>query len=341
MLADAIKKVTSGENLTENESECIMKSIMSGNEPKEVVSGFLIGLKMKGESIQEITGCARAMKKMAVSVNLKCDYTIDTCGTGGDGGKTFNISTASAIIAAAAGVKVAKHGNNAVSSKSGSADVLKELGININLEKSKVEECIENIGMGFLFAPNYHKAMKNVADIRKKLGVRTIFNILGPLTNPANVKGQVFGIYDKNLLEPIAKALYNLGCERAMVVHGEDGLDEITTTGITYVSELRDGRFKNYTIDPRNYGIILSNSNDIAGGTSLQNAKIIIDILKGKKGPKRDIVVLNSAAALYIGRKVENIKDGIDMANSLIDSNKAYYKFNEILDYSKRCSNCF
>ncbi len=238
-------------------------------------------------------------------MKLKSEYAIDTCGTGGDGGKTFNISTAASIIAAAAGIKVAKHGNKAVSSKSGSADVLKELGINIELDKSKVEKAIDNIGMGFLFAPMYHSAMKNVAGIRKELGVRTIFNILGPITNPAFVKGQILGVYKKELTHHIAKTLMNLGCERAMVVHGADGLDEITTTALTYVSELKDGKVRDYTIDPEEYGIEKASYEDISGGTPKENADIILDILKGKKGRKRDIVVLNSAAALYVGKKLK------------------------------------
>lgn len=335
MLNEAIKKVVSGNDLSENEAENVMNSIMSGREPVSIVSGLLMALKMKGESISEITGCARAMRKMAVPVKLKSEYAIDTCGTGGDGGKTFNISTAASIIAAAAGIKVAKHGNKAVSSKSGSADVLKELGININLDKSKVEKSIDDVGMGFLFAPMYHSAMKNVAGIRKELGIRTIFNILGPITNPAFVKGQILGVYKKELTHPIAKTLMNLGCERAMVVHGADGLDEITTTALTYVSELKDGKVRDYTIDPEEYGIEKAKHEDISGGTAKENADIILDILKGNKGKKRDIVVLNSAAALYVGKKVENIKQGIDNVNEIIDSNKAYEKLQEILNYSK------
>lgn len=334
MLSKAIKEVLSGKDLSEGESNQVMKNIMSGQESSALIAGFLIALKMKGESIPEITGCAKAMRDMAVPVKLKSEYAIDTCGTGGDGGRTFNISTAAAIIAASAGVKVAKHGNRAVSSKSGSADVLKELGINISLEKSVVEHCIDDVGMGFLFAPAYHSAMKNVAGIRRDLGVRTIFNILGPLTNPAFVKGQVMGVYDIKLLEPVARALLNLGCERAMVVHGGDGLDEITTTTITYVCEVKDGGVKKYTLSPEDFGIKIAFYKNIAGGNAAENAVIILDILKGKTGPERDIVVLNSAAALYIGKKVQNLKEGVLRANELIDSGKAYAKYEEILNYS-------
>lgn len=334
MLNEAIKEVLSGKDLSESQSEQVMENIMNGQEPSALIAGFLIALKMKGESIPEITGCAKAMRNMAVPVKLKSQYAIDTCGTGGDGGRTFNISTAAAIIAAAAGVKVAKHGNRAVSGKSGSADVLKELGIDINLEKSKVEHCIDNVGMGFLFAPSYHSAMKNVAGIRRDLGVRTIFNILGPLTNPAFVKGQVMGVYDRELLEPAAKTLLNLGCERAMVVHGEDGLDEITTTTVTYVCEVKDGEIKKYTLSPGDFGIKTTFYKNIAGGTARENAAIIMDILKGKTGPERDIVVLNSAAAIYIGKKAEDLKEGVLRANELIDSGRAYAKYEEILNYN-------
>ncbi|WP_373844921.1 anthranilate phosphoribosyltransferase [Clostridium sp.] len=334
MLNEAVKQVLSGKDLSENQSHDAMESIMKGEESSVLIAAFLIALKMKGESISEITGCAMAMRDMAVPVKIKSQYAIDTCGTGGDGGRTFNISTAAAIIAAAGGVKVAKHGNRAVSSKSGSADVLKELGINITLEKSKVEQCIDDVGMGFLFAPSYHSAMKNVAAVRRDLGVRTIFNILGPLTNPAFVKGQIMGVYDIKLLEPAARTLLNLGCERAMVVHGGDGLDEITTTTVTYVCEVKDGEVKKYTLSPEDFGIKTAFYRDIAGGNARENAAIIMNILKGKTGPERDIVLLNSAAALYVGKKVENLKEGILMASELIDSGKAYGKYEEILNYS-------
>lgn len=334
MLSEAVKQVLSGRDLSESQSHEAMGNIMSGQESSALIAAFLIALKMKGESIPEITGCAKAMRDMAVPVKIKSQYAIDTCGTGGDGGRTFNISTAAAIIAASAGIKVAKHGNRAVSSESGSADVLKELGININLEKSRVEQCIDDVGMGFLFAPSYHSAMKNVAGIRKDLGVRTIFNILGPLTNPAFVKGQIMGVYDIKLLEPAARTLLNLGCERAMVVHGGDGLDEITTTTVTYVCEVKDGEVKKYTLSPGDFGIKVAFYKSIAGGSSKENAAIIMDILKGKTGPERDIVLLNSAAALYVGKKVENLKEGVLMASELIDSGKAYDKYEEILNYS-------
>jgi anthranilate phosphoribosyltransferase len=276
------------------------------------------------------------MRSNAVPIKPDSDYVIDTCGTGGDGGKTFNISTAVAIIAATAGAKVAKHGNRAVSSRSGSADVLRELGFNIDISCNDTKMSIDEAGMGFLFAPKYHTAMKNVAPARKELGTRTIFNILGPLTNPAFAKGQILGVYDKGLTHTIAEVLYKLGCERAMVVHGEDGLDELSTTGKTFVSELKDGMVENYMVAPEEFGIPKAGLKDISGGDAVYNAQIILNILKGNKGPKRDIVLLNSAAALYIGKIAKDMKEGIKLASGLIDSGAAFDKLEQLLLYNRR-----
>lgn len=336
MLQEAIKKIVTGENLAEYEAEAAMDEIMSGNSSPSQIGGFLIGLRMKGETAEEITGCARSMISNAVPLKLDSDYVIDTCGTGGDGAKTFNISTAVAIIAASAGVKVAKHGNRAVSSRSGSADVLSELGFNIDISPNDARMSIDEAGMGFLFAPKYHIAMKNVAPTRKELGTRTIFNILGPLTNPAFAKGQVLGVYEKGLTHTMAEVLYKLGCERAMVVHGEGGLDELSTTGATFVSELKDGMVKDYVIAPEEFGIPRAALQDISGGDAACNAQIIRDILKGKKGPKRDIVLLNSAAALYIGKIAKDMKEGIKLATGLIDSGAAFDKLEQLLLYNRR-----
>lgn len=336
MLQEAIKKIVIGENLTEYEAKAAMDEIMGGNSSPSQIGGFLIGLRMKGETIDEITGCARSMRSSAVPVKLESDYAIDTCGTGGDGGKTFNISTAVAIIAAAAGVKVAKHGNRAVSGKSGSADVLSELGFSIDLGPEEVKKSVDEAGMGFMFAPRYHSAMKNVASARRELGTRTIFNVLGPLTNPALVKGQIVGVYDKGLTRTIAEVLLKLGCRRAMVVHGNDGLDEITTIATTTVSEVKDGRVIDYTIDPKEFNMPAAKPEDVAGGDAALNARIIQSILKGEKGPKRDIVILNSGAALYIGNAAEDIKEGIKLAEYLIDSGAAYEKLRELLEYNRR-----
>jgi anthranilate phosphoribosyltransferase len=297
---------------------------------------------MKGESIDEITGSVKSMKKNAKSFNLDTQaekdhktLVIDTCGTGGDEANTFNISTAVAIIAAAAEVRVAKHGARAVSSKSGSADVLAEMGFNINIDRGISERCIKETGMTFLFAPDYHPAMKHAAPIRKQLSTRTIFNIIGPLTNPANIKGQVLGVFDRELTHKLGQVLLRLGRERGLVVHGNDGLDEITTTSKTIVTEVKDGRVTDYTINPQDYGIPLCKKEDLQGGGARENARIILDIFKGQKGPKRDIVLINAAAALYVGKAVDGIYEGIKLAEEIIDSGKAYDKLKEIVNFSR------
>lgn len=335
MLKEAIKKISNKENLNEEEAYSSVNEIMKGEALPSQIGAFLVGLRMKGETVEEITGSARAMRDNASIVKLQSEYVIDTCGTGGDGSKTFNISTAVAIIAAAAGVKVAKHGNRAVSSSSGSADVLQELGINIDIEPEKARKLIDEKGMAFLFAQKYHSAMKNVGPVRKELGIRTVFNILGPLTNPAFVKGQVLGVYSKDLTHTLAEVLLKLGSEKAMVVHGGDGLDEITTTTTTYVSEIREGKVIDYEIEPEKLGMPLAKVEDIKGSSAKENAGIIIDILKGKRGPKRDIVVLNTAAALYVGKVAENLEQGIKLTEDIIDSGKAYEKLNELIEHSK------
>lgn len=334
MLQESIEKIVKKENLTECEAEAAMDEIMKGGASPSQIGGFLIGMRMKGETIEEISGCARAMKNNAIAVKLKSEYAIDTCGTGGDGGKTFNISTIVAIIAAAAGVKVAKHGNSAVSSKSGSADVLRELGFNVQLGADEVRKSIDEVGMGFLFAPKFNTAMKNVAASRKELSTRTIFNILGPLTNPASVKAQIVGVYDKNLTHTVAEVLLRLGSKKAMVVHGGDGLDEITTTTSTIVSEIKEGKVIDYIINPKEFNIKEAKNQDILGGDAKHNAKIIMDILKGEKGPKRDIVILNSAAALYVGNAARNLNEGIAVAEKLIDSGEAQVKLGELLRFN-------
>ncbi len=335
MIKEAISKIILRKDLDHYEAKQSMDEIMSGNSKPSQIGAFLIALRMKGETVDEITGFAESMREKANRLNIDPQYAIDTCGTGGDGGKTFNISTAVAIIAAAGGVKVAKHGNRASSSKSGSADVLKELGVEIEMDPQMVKAEIEQVGFGFLFAQKYHTAMKYVADVRRELGTRTIFNVLGPITNPAFVKGQLLGVYDKALVHPIAQVLLNLGCERAMVVHGEDGLDEITTTSRTFVSEVKDGKIRDYTIDPIDFGIPYANLEEIAGGDPQMNASIIKDIFEGKDGAKRDIVVLNAAAALYVGKAVENLKDGISMAESILDSGLAREKLDQIIKFGK------
>lgn len=342
VLVDAIKKLVMKESLTLQEAEAAMNDIMSGNSTASQIAAFLIALRMKGESVEEITGCAKAMKSNALTFGLSKEdnasecYAIDTCGTGGDGGRTFNVSTAVAIVAAAAGIKVAKHGNRAVSGKSGSADVLRELGFDINMNTSDSEACFENTGMAFLFAQKYHVAMKNAAPVRSELGMRTIFNILGPLTNPANIKGQVLGVFDGTMTHTIAEVLLRLGREKALVVHGVDGLDEITTTGDTLVSEVKNGQVIDYIINPQQFNMKVAPMEELSGGDAKQNAEIILNIFKGEKSAKRDIVVLNSAAALYAGKAVSSLKEGVLTAQEILDSSKALKKYLELVEFNRR-----
>jgi anthranilate phosphoribosyltransferase len=276
------------------------------------------------------------MREKADRITPQVGYCIDTCGTGGDGSNTFNISTAAAIVASAGGITVAKHGNRSVSSRSGSADVLEALGVNISLTPEQVKESIEKVGIGFMFAPTFHKSMKHAAGPRRELGIRTIFNILGPLTNPANAKGQVLGVFDKRLTEPLANVLLNLNVESAMVIHGMDGMDEITTTDATMVSELKAGKVVNYEISPEKYGLKRASKDELVGGDSAKNAEIIISIFSGEKGPKRDIVLINAAAALYVGKIADSLESGIEIAGAAIDSGKVLKKLNELKEFTQK-----
>lgn len=331
LIEEAIKKLGNKEVLTEDNVRDVINQIMRGEATSSQIGGFLIGLRINGETPEQILGAVKALRDNYTPIKIDNPKNlIDTCGTGGDGGKTFNISTAVAIIAASGGAHVAKHGNKAVSSKSGSADVLVELNIKTDYTKEESAKMIMEKGMAFLFAPQYNGAMKNVAKERKELGTRTLFNMIGPLSNPAPLTGQLIGIYDGSLLESAGKVLLNLGLNRAMIVHGDDGLDEITTTTTTSVCELESEDLKFYKIQPEDFGMEKSSIEDIKGGTPKENAQTIIDILKGAHGPKRDIVVLNSAAALYCAEIVDSVKDGIKMAKDLIDSNKAYEKYLEL-----------
>lgn len=330
-IKEAIAKLLNKENLTEAEIGDVMNQIMAGETTSAQKGGFLMGLKQKGETPEELLGAAKALRDHTLKIDIKDkEHLIDCCGTGGDGGSTFNISTTVAIVTAAGGVKIAKHGNRAVSSKSGSLDVLNALNIKTDYSKEEAERMIEEKGMAFLFAPTYNSGMKNVAKERGELGVRTIFNMIGPLLNPAPLTGQLLGVYDESLIDTVASVLLNLGLERAVVVHGNDGLDELTTTTTSVICEVKDGRLTKYELNPEDYGINIAKSEDIAGGTPEENAKITLDILNGVKGPKRDIVVLNAGAALFAGKVVDSIKDGVKMAQELIDSKKALAKYNEL-----------
>lgn len=334
MLRSAIQKLLRRENLTEQEVMDVMNCIMEGNATQSQIGGFLTALRFKGETVEEITGCARVMREKSEKVQHNLPYCIDTCGTGGDGANTFNISTAASLIAAAAGVKVAKHGNRAMSSRSGSADVLEALGVNISLSPEQVGKSLEHVGIGFMFAQLFHKSMKHAAGVRKELGIRTVFNILGPLTNPANAAGQILGVFDGALTSVMAEVLKNLGTERALIVHGLDGLDEISTAAPTKVTELKDGVLSEYILDTVDIGIARAEADLLKGGDALRNANLIRAVLSGEKGAGRDIVLVNAAAALYVGKAADSIREGIGIAAEMIDSGRAEMKLKELCEYS-------
>lgn len=328
-----IKKLEEGRDLSSEEAEAAVGIILSTAEDDEI-GAFLLALRAKGERPEEIAGFVRGMKKAVNTIKPRVAFRlVDTCGTGGDGLNTINVSTAAAIVTAAAGVPVAKHGNRAVTSMSGSSDVLEALGIKVDLAPEHVKKTIEEIGIGFMFAPVFHPAMKRVAGIRKKLGVRTVFNILGPLTNPAGAKGQVIGVFDKRFCEPIVCALAELGTEQALVVHG-DGMDEISNTGETYVAELKNGKVSTYTLTPESLGMLRANPEDIVGGSPKENARDLLRIFKGQKGPKRDLIVMNAAAALYVSGIVGSIRQAIPIAEDAIDSGKVMVKFNQFRNFT-------
>ena len=329
MIKDAINSLIDGKDLSEKEMIGAMRDIMEGKSTDAQIASFLTALRIKGETVEEITGAAKVMREKVSKISAP-ENTVDTCGTGGDMSHTFNISTTAAMVVAACGLPVAKHGNRSVSSSCGSADVLEALNIKIELEPAKVEECLKTTGFGFMFAPLFHPAMKYAIGPRKELGVRTVFNILGPLTNPADAKRQVMGVFSDKLTEPLAQVLGNLGVKHAFVVHGEDGLDEITTTDNTRVSELKDGKVNTYSISPEDLGIKKANKEDLVGGSAEENANITIEILEGKKGPKRDIVVLNAAAALIAGDKAVDFNEGLKKASEAIDSGTAREKLEEV-----------
>jgi len=327
---DKLHKVVDGQDLSEEEMIEVMTQVMEGKVDRSFLGAFLTALRMKGESVSEISGAARVMREKAETLNISGDGAVDTCGTGGDGADTFNISTTAAFVVAGAGIVVAKHGNRAVSSRAGSADVLKSLGVNIEADKAVVEECLKSAGIGFLFAPHMHKAMKHAADVRRELGFRTLFNLLGPLTNPAGVKAQIVGVFDAKWTAPLAHVLKNLGSQRAFVVHGEDGLDEITLTGPTSIAELNEGEVNEYSLDPSDLGLDYCSDQDLKGGSADDNAKILRELLDGAGGPKRDIVLLNAAAAITAGGKADSIKQGLEVARKSIDSGAARQKLKDL-----------
>ena len=326
-ISEAIKAVISKQNLNEGEMHDVMNSIMTGQTTDAQIGAFLVGLSMKGETIEEITASAKVMRALATSVELSSnDYLVDTCGTGGDGLGLFNISTASAFVVAAAGGKVAKHGNRSISSKSGSADVLEAAGINLNISPELISHCIEEIGLGFMFAPAHHSAMKHAIGPRKELAVRTIFNVLGPLTNPAKAPNQIMGVYDKSLVEPIANVLKGLNSRHVMVVHSEDGLDEFSIANTTYVAELKDNNISSYTVHPRDFGLEEGNLDSIKAENAEQSLALINEAFSGKKGVARDIIALNAGAAIYVSGLVSSFDEGVTQANQILSDGSAQDK---------------
>ena len=332
-----MNKLLSAQNLTEQEAKQIMNQIMQGELTDAQIASFLTALRIKGETVEEILGCAQAMRNNAVQLKKNYQLAVDTCGTGGDGKGTFNISTITAFVVAGAGLKVAKHGNRGVSSKSGSADLLEALGIDIQLTPVEVEKCLQEIGIAFFFAPIFHPAMKYAITPRREIGFRTIFNLLGPLTNPAGVKCQVLGVYDPSLTEVIARVLVKLGTQEAMVVCSESGIDEITLTEKTKISRINNGTVENFYLEPEDLGLGKCNLEDIQGSDADINAKIALEILENKiRNSRRDIVLANTAAALMTGGKAKNWEEGIKKAEESIDSGAAFQKLKELKAYSMR-----
>lgn len=330
-----IQKLIDKHDLTADESYNIMLDLMSGKLTEAQIAAFLIALRCKGETINEITGCARAMREKASNINPKAEFMVDTCGTGGDCANTINISTIAAFVVAGCGTAVAKHGNKSVSSKCGSADLLEALGVNIMMKPDMVKDCIEQVGIGFMFAPIFHKAMKHAIKPRKEIGVRTIFNILGPLTNPANAPSQLIGVFDPELTEPLANVLNNLGSKHAFVVHGYP-LDEVSLIGKTKISELKDGKVKTYYFQPSSFGFNLATLDELKSNDIESNKKYALEILKGIKSPKRDIVVINAAFAIVASGKTNDIGQAIRLAEESIDSGKALEKLNQLIEFSNK-----
>ena len=338
MIKDVLAKLADGIDLSEKEAGEVMLTIMKGEATESQISAYLMGLRLKGETVEEITGSVKTMRSLAQRVHVSDPQVVDTCGTGGDGANTFNISTAAAFVIAGAGIAVAKHGNRSVSSRSGSADVLTALGVNINLSHNRVSDCINEIGIGFLFAPLFHGAMKHAAKPRAEMGIRTLMNILGPLSNPAGATIQVLGVYEKGLTEKLAQVLMRLGTQHCFVIHGLDGLDEITLTTNTYVSEGKTGLVSSYTIGPQDFELQPVHPKEMKGGDSNDNAATIQDILRGKRNAKREIVLMNAAPAFVACHQAKNLKEGYEVARQTIDSGAAQEKLEKLIDYTNQFS---
>jgi len=330
-----ISKIAEGLDLTEKESEEAMLEIMQERATDAQIAAYLMGLRMKGETIDEITGSVRAMRELAIRIPIADPQIVDTCGTGGDQSQTFNISTAAAIVVAGGGMTVAKHGNRSVSSRSGSADVLAALGVNIELSPEKVGECINEVGIGFLFAPLYHGAMRRCAKPRAELGIRTLMNIMGPLSNPARATIQVLGVYNKALTEKMAQVLMRLGTQHCFVLHGMDGLDEISLTSRTVIAEGKKGRVLSYSIGPEDFGLHPVAPQELLGGNPEDNAQIIRDIFQGRRGAKRDIVLMNAAPAFIACQKAATLKEGFEEAARVVDNGSAFEKLEQLIAFTK------
>jgi anthranilate phosphoribosyltransferase len=336
MIREAIGKIVKRLSLTEGETRKVFEEIMSGQATPAQIGSFLTALRINGETVDEITAAAKVMREKSLKINIDEGVIVDTCGTGGSGADTFNISTAAAFVAAGCGVKIAKHGNRGASSACGSADVLEALGVNLDAGAEIAEKCIREIGIAFLYAPLFHGAMRYAIAPRKEIGIRTIFNILGPLSNPANARGQVIGVYDAQLTETLARVSRNLGTRRAFIVHGMDGLDEITLSGKTKVAELKEGRIKTYYISPEKFGLKRAKLDKLKGGTAKDNARILLSLLQGEKSARRDVVLLNASAALVAGFKAKNFKDGIRLAENSIDSRIALEKLQRLIGITNK-----
>jgi anthranilate phosphoribosyltransferase len=329
MFKEVLNQLLSGQHLSYEQMFAVMQKVMVGELTPAQISALLISLRLKGETVDEITAAAEVMRNLSTKVNvMDTGHLVDTCGTGGDGIQTFNVSTVSAFVAAAAGAKVAKHGGRSVSSTCGSADVLEALGVNVNLTPERVAQCVDEVGIGFMFAPNHHSAMKHAAPVRRELGVRTIFNLLGPLTNPASAKRQVMGVFDKALTSKLAQVLQKLGSVHVLVVHGADGMDEISFTGDTYVAELKAGKVEEYIVNPVQFGLDVHALKEIQIQNADESKTMILDVLNGKTGAARDIVLLNAGAAIYVSGVVESLQAGINKAAEVIDNGAALQKLN-------------
>lgn len=333
-IQSALQKVIDREDLSEAEMGEVMQQIMTGQATASQIGGFLVALRMKGETVDEITGAASVMRELATPVNIDAEHLVDTCGTGGDGANTFNISTTCAFVVAAVGGKVAKHGNRSVSSNSGSADVLEAAGVKLDITPEQVARCVEAIGVGFMFAPMHHSAMKHAIGPRKEMAVRTIFNILGPLTNPAGADSQVMGVYSKQWVRPVAEVLQRLGSRHVMVVHAADGLDEISIAAETFVAEAKDGEIKEYTITPEQFNLARAPLSAIAADGVEDSLRVIRSVLANEEGPAADIVALNAGAAIYVAGLADTLAHGVEMAQDAIGSGIAKDKLAELVNMS-------